>query len=116
MNTYSVDFRERALATLDRGYTVGEVAEVLGVGPATRKRWRRRRREAGSLAPTPKPGRPPRVAPAQYPARLAQVRAASDATLPEHCAAWERATGERLSPSTMCRLLQRLAWPRKKKG
>jgi transposase len=114
MKTYAVDFRERARSALDRGHTVAAVAELLGVGPASLKRWRRRRRETGSVAPRPKPGRPPRIAPAQYPALVAQVRAASDATLPEHCAAWARATGDRLSPSAMCRLLQRLALPLKK--
>jgi transposase len=116
MRTYSPDFRERALAALDRGYTLDEVAGLLGVGTAALKRWRRRRRETGSLAPTPKPGRPPRVAAGQHPALLAQVRATPDATLPEHCAAWERAGGARVRPSTMCRVLQRLGWPLKKNG
>jgi transposase len=42
------------------------------------------------------------------------VRATPDATLAEHCAAWAAAGGARVSPSTMCRLLQRLGWPLKK--
>jgi transposase len=113
MKTYPMEFRERALAALDGGRPLGEVAAVLGVGTATLKRWRRRRRETGSAAPAPKPGRPPRVAPERHAALAAQVRAAPDATLAEHCAAWDAATGLRVSPATMCRLLRRLDLPLK---
>jgi|SRR5215211_5814709 len=114
MKTYPVEFRERALAALDGGRPLGEVAAVLGVGTASLKRWRRRRRETGSAAPAAKPGRPPRVGRERHAALAAQVRAAPDATLAEHCAAWAAATGLRVSPATMCRLLRRLDLPLKK--
>jgi transposase len=48
------------------------------------------------------------------PALRAQVAAAPDATLAEHCTAWEQAHGVRVSPPTMCRALRRLGWPLKK--
>lgn len=108
MRTYSVDFRERALALLVGGRSLAEVADLLGVGQATLKRWRCRQRQTGSVAPTPRPGRPPRISPYQHAQLIAQVKATPDATLPEHCAAWEATTGTRLSPATMCRVLQRL--------
>ena len=108
MKTYSLDFRERALALVTGGRSLAEVADLLGVGQATLKRWRQRQRQTGSVAPTPRPGRPPRISPYQHAQLTAQVQATPDATLPEHCAAWEVATGIRLSPATMCRLLQRL--------
>ena len=114
MKTYSVDFRERALALVERGRGVAEVAGLLGIGAATLKRWRRRRRETGSAAPKPKPGRPPRIDPARHPDLTAQVRATPDATLPEHCDAWAAATGVRVSAATMCRTLRKLGLPLKK--
>jgi transposase len=46
---------------------------------------------------------------------LTQVRAAPDATLAEHGAAWTRATGVAVSEATMCRALRRLGWPLKKR-
>jgi len=46
---------------------------------------------------------------------LAQVAAAPDATLADHCARWEAARGVRLSLSTMSRTLRRLKLTRKKR-
>ena len=114
MKTYSLAFRERALGALGRGHSLAAVADLFGVGTATLKRWRRQQRATGALAPKPKPGRPPRIAPAQYAAVVAQVQARPDATLPEHCEAWAAATAVRVSPATMCRLLQKLGLPLKK--
>ena len=114
MKTYSVDFRERALALVDGGRSLAEVADLLGVGRATLKRWRQRRRATGGVAPSPRPGRPPRIGPYQRTQLAAQVRAAPDATLAEHCATWEAATGVPVSPATMCRALQRLGLGLKK--
>jgi hypothetical protein len=45
---------------------------------------------------------------------VAQVVAAPDATLAEHCATWETATGISLSTATMSRTLARINQPRKK--
>ncbi len=114
MKTYPVAFRERALHALDRGRSLAEVSDLLGVGTATLKRWRRQRRETGALTPKLKPGRPPRIGPDQYAALTAQVEAMPDATLAEHCAAWAADTGVPVSPATMCRLLTKLELPLKK--
>ena len=114
MTTYPVAFRARALALLDAGRSLGEVAELLDVGTATLKRWRRQRRETGSFAPRTGPGRPARIGPYQHAALRAQIRAHPDATLAEHCDRWADTTGDRISPATMCRTLQRLALTLKK--
>jgi transposase len=114
MKQYSVDLRERLLRAIDAGLAVAEAARLFGVGESTIRRWRRQRLATGDLAPKPRPGRSPRVGPEQRPALEAQVRAAPDATLAEHCAAWEAAQGVRLSTATMSRALRRLGWPLKK--
>ena len=64
---YSADLRERLLGAIDADLSQTEAARLLG--ESTIKRWRRRvTREA-------------------EPALVAQVQAAPDATLGEHCAA-----------------------------
>jgi transposase len=89
---------------------------LLAVGSATLKRWRRRRRETGGVVPLRSPGRPPRIGPYHAAALRAQVRARPDATLAEHCDAWEATTGDRVSPATKCRVLRRLELGLKKNG
>ena len=54
---YDLALRERVVRALDRGASADEVAERFEVGVATVRRWRRRRCEQGSLAPTPRPAR-----------------------------------------------------------
>jgi transposase len=115
VKTYSVDFRERLLRAIDAGLPQAEAARLFGVGTTTIKRWKRRRRDTGGLAPTPRPGRPPTIGPARQAALEAQVRDAPDATLAAHCAAWERGQGARVSPATMSRALAKLGWPLKKR-
>jgi transposase len=115
VKTYSADFRERLLRAIDAGLPQAEAARLFGVGTSTLKRWKRRRQETGALAPTPRPGRAPVIGPAQQAALAAQVRAAPDATLAEHCATWERERGVRVSVATMSRALAKLGWPLKKR-
>ena len=114
MKQYSSDLRERALRQVDAGRPVGEVAVLFGVHRTTLRRWRQRR-TAGELAPRPRSGRTPKIGRAQHARLLAQVRAAPDATLAEHGAVWEAATGVAVSEATMCRALQRLGWSLKKR-
>ena len=113
MKQYSVDLRERLLGAIDAGLSQAEAARLFGVGTATIERWRRRQRETGRVAPRRRPGRPPRIAPAQAAALTAQVRAHPDGTLAEHCARWQREQGVSLSTATMSRALARLGWPLK---
>jgi transposase len=115
METYSTDFRERLLRAIDGGLSQAEAARRFGVGASTIKRWKRRRAR-GRLAPSPRPGRPPRIGPGQLPALEAQLRAAADASLAEHCATWERTHGVRVSAATMSRALRRLGWTVKKRS
>jgi transposase len=107
--------RELVLSALDRGLSVAEAVRLFAVSEASIYRWRRWRRERGSLATRPRPGPPRRVPPALEPLLVAQVHARPDATLAEHCRAWQAQTGITLSVATMSRLLRRLALPRKKK-
>ncbi len=116
MKAYSLDLREAALAAVDRGVPRAEVAASCGIAPATLTRWLRRRRQTGALLPYPIPGRPARLDAGLDAGLEAQLRAAPDATIAEHCAAWTTAGGVRVSPTTLRRAIARLGWTRKKRA
>ena len=103
------------LAAVDGGMPKSAVARTFRVGRATVKRYLARRRASGSVAPARHPGSTPRIPVAAEPALLAQLAAAPDATLAEHCAAWERSQHVRVSLTTMHRAMARICWTRKKR-
>ncbi len=57
MNAYSKDLRLKVLAAVDRGTPRKEVVRLFGVSLATIRRYVKRRRESGEVAPRPSPGR-----------------------------------------------------------
>ena len=102
------DVRERALAAVDGGRHVADVAAFFGNDPSTIYRWRRQRAKTGSGLARPRSGRMPLMPPAQQPALVAQVEAHPDATLAWHCQQWQATHGVQVSLSTMSRWLRRL--------
>lgn len=114
MKQYSADLRERLLRAIDAGLSQAEAARLFGVGISSIKRWRARQQQTGTVVAAPRPGRTRRIPRDAETALVAQVRAAPDATLVEHCAVWATATGVVVSPSTMSRALTRAGWPLKK--
>lgn len=114
MKQYSVDLRERLLRAIDAGLSHAEAARLFGVGTSTITRWRQQRRDTGDLAPKPRPGRPPRIGPAQASALRAQVAQHPDATLAAHGAQWARDQAVRVSVATMSRAIRRLGITLKK--
>lgn len=111
----SDDVRERALAAIDAGRSVADVARFYQNDPSTIRRWIRQRRVTGSALTRPRSGRPRKLAPAQESALIAQVAAQPDATLAAHCTQWAAATGVAVSVSTMGRWLRRLGLTLKKR-
>ena len=110
----SADFRERLAAAVDAGMPPGEAATRFRVSVRSVYRWLARQRRGESLADRPRAGRPPKLGPGGDAVLRAQVAAHPDATLPEHAERLEAATGVRLSPSHLSRLLGRLELPLKK--
>lgn len=115
MKTYSVDLRERLLGAVDARPGGGEAAALFGVGPATIRRWRQRQRATGWVAPRPKSGRRPMISHTQDADLVAQVAAQPDATMAEHSDCWAATHGVQVSPATLCRRLQQLGLPLKKR-
>jgi transposase len=104
----SDDVRERALAAIDAGRRVADVAAFFQNDPSTVRRWIRQRRTTGS-------GLTRKIPPAQEPALIAQVAAAPDATLAEHCQQWQAGQGVRVSISAMRQRLLALGLTLKKR-
>ena len=111
----SDDVRERALAAVDGGCRVADVAAFFQNDPSTIYRWLRQRAGTGSGLSRPRSGRPSRLGPAQAAELDAQVAAHPDATLAEHGARWETTHGFRPSLSAMSRWLRERGFTRKKR-
>ena len=115
MKAYSKDLRVRVVDAIDRGLRRAEASEVFEIWPATIRRWRQRRRETGSLAPSPRPGPPSIKMAALRIGLLPQLEAQPDATLAEHCRQWEQTAGVRVSTASMSRVITgHFGWTRKK--
>lgn len=103
------------LAARAAGTPVSEIAARFQVSGRTITRWQQRQQDSGiGLAPSPIPGRPPRMTVADAPALIALVTADPDATLQEYCDRWTAQQDGSVSRATMCRQLQRLGLTRKK--
>jgi transposase len=117
MKPYSLDLRQKILYAYD--HKLGSqrtVAALFGVSRAFLEQLLRRRRTTGEIAPRPHAGgRQPRCDPAALALVRQFIREQPDATLEELCAQLRHRRGLRLSVATMCRVLQRLGLPRKKR-
>jgi transposase len=111
----SDDVRERALAAVDAGHRMVDVAAFFQNDPSTIRRWRRQRAATGSCRTRPRSGRPPVVKNDDEDTLRAQVAATPDATLAEHCTQWEAAGHGTIGIATMSRTLRRLGLTPKKR-
>jgi transposase len=116
MKPYSPDLRERVLAAVQAGeQSQAQIAKQFKISHATLENWRRRQRDTGHWAALPHGGGRTRTL-QDYEAFLrAEVKQQPDVTLEELCTRVAKAKGLAVSPSMMCRELQRLKLPRKKR-
>lgn len=114
MKAYSTDLRSRITDAVNGGMSKAEAARRFDVALSSVKRYVRRQATTGSLAPTPRPGRTPRISQAQLADLRTQVAAHPAAYLDEHCALWTQTHGVQVSPITMGRALRRAGFTRKK--
>jgi transposase len=116
MKPYSKDLRIRVLAALDGGTPRAEVAETFSVSASSIKRWLKRRRQTGDIAPKPIPGRTSIKGAALEEWLPEHLKGNPDFTLEEHCKAFEEETHTKVSDATMSRAIARVPgeWPLKK--
>ena len=115
MTTLSLDVRQRIVAAIDAGTTQTEVARAFCVSTRTVRRLLKQRRETGTLAAKPRPGRARHIPVAQHEALAAQLRAHPDASLEEHAQLWQQAQAQGISDTTVWRTLRRMHWSHKKR-
>ena len=114
---YSLDLRERIVATVKEGAKQPEVAERFKVSLSSVERYLRLDRK-GELRAKPPPGRPATIATiatTAYGALAEQITQHNDASLKEHCELWREEQGTSVSVYAMCRALKRAGLPRKKR-
>lgn len=115
MTTLSLDVRQRVVAALDAGTTQTEVARLFCVSTRTVRRLLKQRRETGTLAAKPRPGRTRHIPVEQHEALAAQLRAHPDASLEEHARLWQQEWVRCVSDTTLWRTLRRMHWSHKKR-
>jgi len=115
MKAYSVDLRERVVASVESGEcNIPTAARRYKVSEPSIERWLARKRSIGTCAPLPYAGGPTRKLASAEAVIRAAVKAQSDATLQELCERVEKETKIRSNSSMMYRELVRLKLPRKK--
>jgi transposase len=116
MAAYAIDLRQKILHAYERRLgSPRALAHVFGVSLACVENVVRQPRTTGTIAPQPPAGgQNPRVDEAAQGLLRQVVRDDPDLTLPELGTRMATETGVRVSVPTMCRVLQRLGWPRHK--
>jgi len=115
MKAYSVDLRERVVASVESGEcNIPAAARRYKVSEPTIERWVARKRSIGTCAPLPYAGGPTRKLASVEAVIRAAVKAQSDATLQELCERVEKETEIKSNSSMMYRELVRLKLPRTK--
>lgn len=113
---YAMELRERVVSAVDGGMTQDEAAEVFSVGLKTVNRWVARRRETGSIRPSPMGGAHRACIVDEPGAALIRdiLECVPDSTLRELCLWYESERGVRVSPQTMSDTVRRLNLTRKR--
>ena len=115
MKAYSIDLRERVIASVESGEcNIPAAARRYTVSEPSIERWLARKRRTGQAAPLAHAGGPPRQLASAEAAIRTAVRAQPDATLQELCEVVEQETKIKSNSSMMYRELVRLKLPRKK--
>lgn len=116
MRAYPKELRARVVATVESGeYPLTEIASIFNVGATFIKKMRRLQRRGEDLTPR-QGGNPPKLLQAAEREILrAEVGARPDATLAELQAVLAQERGVTASLPTVCRALQELNLPRKKR-
>ncbi len=114
MKPYSEDLRRKVVEALARGTNKSEAARLFGVSLSSVKRYAKMARQGRLLAPSKAPGKRPKVGEHARKLLEADLKARPAATLPQRCEYLEKIAGLKVSDSTLCRLLKRMGFSRKK--
>jgi transposase len=114
MNAYSEDLRRKIVEAIERGMGKSEAAHTFGVSLSSVKRYAKLADEGRSLTPKKRPGSKPKLDESARRLLEADLEERPAATLPQRCEFLDRVAGEKVSESTVSRVLKRMGWSRKK--
>jgi transposase len=89
-------------------------SRLLKVSLSSVKRYAKMADEGRSLAPKKRPGSKPKLDESARRLLEADLKERPAATLPQRCEFLDRVAGEKVSESTVSRMLKRMGWSRKK--
>ena len=115
MKPYSLDLRQRIVASLNKGLSVQQAAEQFEVSRDSVRRYQRLA-EQDALSPKPTPGKAPRLKPEQECAFMAMIQEHPDFTLEQFQHQWLQPSGVWLPKSTLHDHLKRLGGRYKKRA
>jgi transposase len=116
MAPYPTELRTRVVAAVEQGdLTIGEVARVFSVGVTFVKKMLRLQRTGEDLAPRHGGGSAPKLTESDRELLRDTVALSPDVTLAECQSVLRAQARRRVSVPTICRALQQLELPRKKK-
>lgn len=114
MRAYSLDLRAKIIASHEEGTSIRKLAKQFRVSRGMVWNLVKLKRETGEIFPKQATGGKVGQLAGFEEELASMVRQHSDYTLEEYCEYWDEQTGIRVSPSTMCRELQKLEWTIKK--
>jgi len=114
MKAYSEDLRKKIVGALLEGTGKSEAARLFGVSLSSVKRYARTAREGRPLTPRKNPGKRPKLGESARALLEVDLAERPVATLSQRRRFLQDVTGVLVSNSTVCRLLKRLGYTRKK--
>jgi transposase len=115
MKAYSIDLRQKIVKVYEQGQTsIRKVAAQFDVSKAFVQKLLKQKQTLGHIQPQKQGGHLKSVLSASRNQLAEMVEKYPDATLSEYCEYWLEQYKQSVSPSMMCRELQKLELPRKK--
>jgi transposase len=115
MKAYSIDLREKIVAAvLGRGMSKAQAARTFGVGATSVKRYMMLAEEGKSLSPGKAPGKKGKLGRSGMDLLEEDLRTRPAVTYQRRADLLYELLGVRVSKSTICRMVRRLGYTRKK--
>ena len=114
MRAYSVDLRKKVVDAIRHGRPKVEVARIFGVGISSVKRYMKMAQEEGSLNPKKAPGKKRKLDESGMKLLQEDLRTRPTATYEQRAKFLDELLGVKVSKSTICRMIKRLGYTRKK--
>ena len=114
MKAYSVDLREKIVAAVGRGMSKAQAARTFGVGATSVKRYVKLAEEGKPLSPRKAPGKKGKIDGSGMKLLEEDLRARPAVTHQKRADLLRELLGVGVSKATICRMIKRLGYTRKK--